>query len=87
MPLGRLDSQPGGDIRSQLLVNLTLSAIIVFVAGFIILMIERRDHERDTSRSYGILGIAVGVLFAIATFIYPLLVPQSVTAGTAMRLL
>ena len=82
VPLGSLILIQDATIRSEILVNLTLSAIIVFVAGFIILMIERRNHERDTSRSYGILGIAVGVLFAIATFIYPLLVPQSVTAGT-----
>jgi len=55
--------------------------VVVIVASIITLLIELRQRERPLNQRRGILGIGVGVLLAVSTFVAPtasrLVVPPS----------
>lgn len=68
--------------RSQLVNNLTLNAIIVFVGSLIVLFVEKRNRARAANRSYGMLGIALAAFIAVGIFVYPLLPAAATTSGT-----
>lgn len=65
-------------IQARVLTRLPIIAVILFVASLLILLIERRNKARDAGRSYGMLGIGLSIVFALAMFAAPLL-----TASTA----
>ena len=60
-------------VKASITNYLTLNAVIVFVASMIVLLIERGNKARTANRSYGMLGIGLGVLLAVEIFVFPLL--------------
>ncbi|MBI1277518.1 MAG: SH3 domain-containing protein [Anaerolineaceae bacterium] len=52
--------------RINMMSAMAASAALMCVIGIVVLFIERRDPKRDKQRSYGILGIGVGLLMAVA---------------------
>lgn len=83
VPIAALVLNTDSAIRSALINNLTLNAVIVFVGSILILMIEGRNPARTGSHSYGMLGIGLGVLIAVCSLAVPALIGTTNTAQTA----
>jgi hypothetical protein len=82
-PLAALILIQDATVRSSLVNNLALNAIVVFVGSILILVIERRKPMRTANRSYGRLGVGLGVMIAILALTYPILISATVVAQTA----
>lgn len=72
-PLAALIVSQDTAVQTRLTNFLMINAIIVFVGSIIILMIERRNPVKGSRRSYGMLGIGLGVLIAAEILAYPAL--------------
>ena len=72
-PLAGLIVTQDATLQTRLTDFLVINAIIVFVGSIIVLMIERRNPVKGSSRSYGMLGIGLGVLIAVEILAYPTL--------------
>ena len=59
--------------KARLTQFMLLNAIIVFVGSLLMLLLERRNPDRDMNRSYGMLGLGMSILLAIGIFVTPLL--------------
>ena len=59
--------------KARLSQFMLLNAIIVFVGSLLMLLLERRNHDRDMNRSYGMLGLGMSILLAVGIFATPLL--------------
>jgi len=59
--------------KAQLTQYMLINAGVVFVGSLLMLLLERRDSERDANRSYGMLGLGVSILMALGIFATPLL--------------
>ncbi|MEO8607320.1 MAG: SH3 domain-containing protein [Chloroflexota bacterium] len=77
VPLAALILTQDTIVKSSLESNLTLNAVIVFVGSIIVLMIERGNTARAPYHSYGMLGIGLGVLIAIVSLGYPILISST----------
>ncbi len=79
-PTAALVSTQDAALRSNLMSALTLNAVIVFVTSLVIMLIEKRRSQ--ASRSYGMVGIGLGVVLAAGTFIFPLVSSSSASSPT-----
>ena len=59
--------------KARLTQFMLLNALIAFVGSLLMLLLERRDSERDPNRSYGMVGLGVSILMALGIFATPLL--------------
>ncbi len=71
-------------VQLQLSNFLMINAIIVFVGSINVLMLERRNPVKDSSRSYGMLGVGLGVLLAVEILAYPTLASTLNTSNTSI---
>ncbi|MBI1258629.1 MAG: SH3 domain-containing protein [Chloroflexi bacterium] len=60
-------------VKARLTQFMLLNALIAFVGSLLMLLLERRDSERDSNRSYGMVGLGVSILMALGIFATPLL--------------
>ncbi|MBI1257711.1 MAG: SH3 domain-containing protein [Chloroflexi bacterium] len=67
--------------RAGLLQSILVNAGGVFVTSLLTLLIERRNAQRDSSRSYGMLGLGLSVLLVVAMFALPLLTTSTSSAA------
>lgn len=79
-PTAALFSTQDAALRSDLMSALALNAVIVFATSLVIMLIEKRRSQ--TSRSYGMLGIGLGVLLAAGAFIFPFVSSSSASSTT-----
>ena len=82
VPFAALLLSGDATVKASITNYLTLNAVIVFVASMIVLLIERGNKARAANRSYGMLGIGLGVLLAVEIFVFPLLGGASTGATT-----
>src|SRR5436305_886810 len=59
--------------KAQFTQYMLINAGVVFIGSLLMLLLERRDSERDANRSYGMLGLGVSILMALGIFATPLL--------------
>ena len=68
-------------LLTRLVNAFALNAVIIFVASLVILLIERRNRERDANCSYGMLGVGLSLLFAVAVFVAPVISTTTTAAA------
>lgn len=62
----------GAVVQELMLTRFALGAPVVFVASLLVGLVERRNKQRMPGRSYGMVGIGVSVMLALAMFVAPL---------------
>lgn len=62
----------GSVVQQQMLTRFALVALVVFAASLFVGLVERRNKARTPGRSYGMVGIGVSVMLALAMFAAPL---------------
>ncbi len=81
LPLAAYLLPSGVIVRAALVSALALNAVIVFFASLLVLFIERRNRKRQPNHSYGMVGVGLSVLLALAMFALPLLPSSSPAAA------
>lgn len=82
VPVAALLLTQNAVLRAQLVNRLTLNAAIVFAASLVLRAVEQRRSTQTASRSYGMLGVGLGVLLAAGVFVAPLIPAVSASSGT-----
>lgn len=82
-PLAALFLVQGAAARASLVNALTFNAVIIFIGSLVIRQLEKRNPARATNRSYGMLGVGLGVLLAAGTFAAPFISTAVVSGATA----
>jgi cellobiose-specific phosphotransferase system component IIA len=70
----------GAVVQELMLTRFALGALVVFVASLLVGLVERRNKARTPGRSYGMVGIGVSVVLALAMFVAP--VVETAVSGT-----
>src|SRR5689334_21165240 len=59
--------------KARLTQFMLINAGVVFIGSLLMLLLERRNPDRDMNHSYGMLGLGMSILLALGIFVTPLL--------------